>query len=70
MFRLGGGASAEGSLLKVRPNELAHREGVKLKRAQPSLDGFNQALEGRKVAIVGLVTLDVAPQVLNRVVVR
>jgi hypothetical protein len=70
MFRLGRALSAVSRLLHVGFHQLAHGKGGKLNLLQASLDGRDQRLKGREVAVVGRVALDVPPQVLNRIVIE
>lgn len=70
MFRLRGFANATRHGLKMGAEELPDRSRIVLKVGEGALHRRNQGLKGREVAVVGLSPLDVAPQMLNRVVIR
>lgn len=59
-----------GGFLKIRPHELTYGSRVMLERSHALLDGLDQGLEGGEIAVVGLVALDVAPQMLDGIIVR
>ena len=69
MFLLGRFARAIGCHLKVGTHELSDGSRVVLESGEGGVHRLDEGLEGREIAVVGLVALDVAPEMLNRVVV-
>ena len=70
MFRLGRFARAIGRRLQMGTHKLAGSSRVVLEGGEGGIHRLDQGLEGWEIAVVGFGPLDVAPEMLNRVVVR